>query len=96
MSAARLLVLSTALLVTPALLSAQAMSSSPTLPSDTLQANFAPRSATAPTPELSPTLPSDTLKATEPVDWGDPVMPRDEGAPEETDAKETPAAGAPS
>lgn len=40
---------------------------SPTLPSDTLEANYAPRSAPAPTPELAPTLPSDTLEATEPV-----------------------------
>ncbi len=78
-AASRLLVLSAALLVTPAVLSAQASSPSPTLPSDTLQANFAPRSASGPTPELAPTLPSDTLKATQPVDWGDTVMPREGG-----------------
>jgi hypothetical protein len=96
MSAARLLLVSAALFVTPALLSAQASSSSPTLPSDTLQANFAPRSATAPTPELSPTLPSDTLKATEPVDWGETMTPREEAAPEETPAKEAPPAATPS
>lgn len=47
---------------------AQALSPSPTLPSDTLQANYAPRSAAGPTPELAPTLPSDTLEATQPVD----------------------------
>ena len=41
---------------------------SPTLPSDTLEANFAPRSAEGPTPDLAPTLPSDTLEATQPVD----------------------------
>lgn len=41
---------------------------SPTLPSDTLEANYAPRSAAGPTPELAPTLPSDTLDATAPVD----------------------------
>ena len=95
-AASRLLVLSAALLVTPAVLSAQASSSSPTLPSDTLQANFAPRSASGPTPELAPTLPSDTLKATQPVDWGDTVVPRDEAAPEETPAEERPDAGSPS
>jgi hypothetical protein len=95
-AASRLLALSAALLVTPAVLSAQASSPSPTLPSDTLQANFAPRSASGPTPELAPTLPSDTLKATQPVDWGDTVMPRDEAAPEETPAEERPNAGSPS
>jgi hypothetical protein len=41
---------------------------SPTLPSDTLEANYAPRSVPGPMPELAPTLPSDTLEATEPVD----------------------------
>jgi hypothetical protein len=41
---------------------------SPTLPSDTLQANYAPRSRAAPMPDLAPTLPSDTLQATQPVD----------------------------
>ena len=51
-------------------LAAQAgtLSPSPTLPSDTLQANFAPRSQSGPMPELAPSLPSDTLEATEPVD----------------------------
>jgi hypothetical protein len=44
------------------------LSPSPTLPSDTLQANFAPRSAPGPMPSLAPTLPSDTLEATQPVD----------------------------
>jgi len=44
------------------------LSPSPTLPSDTLQANFAPRSAAGPMPDLAPTLPSDTLQATERVD----------------------------
>ena len=45
-----------------------ALSPSPTLPSDTLEANFAPRSAAGPMPDLAPTLPSDTLEATQPVD----------------------------
>jgi hypothetical protein len=57
-----------AALLLPGALTAQATSLSPTLPSDTLQANYAPRSAPGPTPELAPTLPSDTLDATSPVD----------------------------
>ena len=44
------------------------LSPSPTLPSDTLQANYAPRSAVGPMPELAPSLPSDTLKVTQPAD----------------------------
>lgn len=43
-------------------------SPSPTLPSDTLQANYAPRSEAAPMPDLAPSLPSDTLEATQPAD----------------------------
>ena len=39
---------------------------SPTYPSDTLEANYAPRSAVGPTPELAPTLPSDTLQTGQP------------------------------
>jgi hypothetical protein len=39
----------------------------PTLPSDTLEANYAPRSAPGPMPELAPSLPSDTLEATPPT-----------------------------
>jgi hypothetical protein len=35
----------------------------PTLPSDTLEARFAPPSRSGPIPELAPSLPSDTLKA---------------------------------
>ena len=61
----------TALLaVTAGTLAAQttALSPSPTLPSDTLQANYAPRSAAGPSPELAPTLPSDTLEASQPAD----------------------------
>jgi hypothetical protein len=38
----------------------------PTLPSDTLEANYAPRSAPGPEPEMAPSLPSDTLAATAP------------------------------
>jgi len=43
-------------------------SASPTLPSDTLESNFAPPSSVGPTPELAPTLPSDTLELTRPSD----------------------------
>jgi hypothetical protein len=53
------------------------LSPSPTLPSDTLEANYAPRSAAGPSPEVSPTLPSDTLEATQPVD----SFPTDAPAP---------------
>jgi hypothetical protein len=40
----------------------------PTLPSDTLEANYGPRAEVAPMTELAPSLPSDTLDATQPVD----------------------------
>jgi hypothetical protein len=40
----------------------------PTLPSDTLEANYAPKGAPGPMPESAPSLPSDTLEATQPVD----------------------------
>ena len=46
---------------------AAAQSPSPTLPSDTLQANYAPKPAAGPTPELAPSLPSDTLEAGAPI-----------------------------
>ena len=45
-----------------------ALSPSPTLPSDTLEANYAPPSAPGPLPELAPSLPSDTLEAAQPTD----------------------------
>jgi hypothetical protein len=57
---------------------------SPTLPSDTLDANYAPRSLPGPTPELAPTLPSDTLDATEPVDSVPTDTSGDEQAPPQT------------
>jgi hypothetical protein len=44
------------------------LSPSPTLPSDTLEANYGPPSAAGPMPEVAPSLPSDTLPATEPAD----------------------------
>ena len=64
-------------------LAAQAVTTlpSPTLPSDTLEANYAPRTAVGPTPELAPTLPSDTLDATQPVD-SFPTDPSARAAPE--------------
>ena len=66
----------------PGALAAQTRSLSPTLPSDTLEANFAPRSTAGPTPELAPTLPSDTLDATAPVDSfpTDPFLDDDDDA----------------
>jgi hypothetical protein len=45
-----------------------ALSPSPTLPSDTLEANYGPPSAVGPMPELAPSLPSDTLEVTQPAD----------------------------
>ena len=45
-----------------------ALSPSPTLPSDTLEANYGPRSAPGPMPELAPSLPSDTLEVAQPAD----------------------------
>ena len=49
----------------------------PTLPSDTLEANYAPRSAPGPTPEMAPSLPSDTLEAAAPSkpDSGQQAVP---------------------
>jgi len=47
-----------------------APSPSPTLPSDTLEANYSPRSAPGPMPAFAPSLPSDTLEATQPADSG--------------------------
>lgn len=49
------------------LLPAAAVAQSPTLPSDTLEANYAPRSEPGPAPELAPSLPSDTLEAGAPM-----------------------------
>ena len=70
MSAPIRLALAAILTFTAEPLAAQAVvtSPSPTLPSDTLEANYAPPSRAGPMPELAPTLPSDTLRATQPVD----------------------------
>ena len=55
----------------------------PTLPSDTLQANYAPRSAPGPEPEMAPSLPSDTLEATTPAPLpAPPARPDSAGAVE--------------
>ena len=64
----RMLVVAAALALPPV---AAAQSASPTLPSDTLEANFAPRGAPGPMPELAPSLPSDTLQP------GTPLFPPD-------------------
>lgn len=45
-----------------------ALTPSPTLPSDTLQANYAPPAEPGPMPQLAPSLPSDTLEATQHAD----------------------------
>ena len=67
------------------------LSPSPTLPSDTLEANYAPRTAAGPTPELAPSLPSDTLEATEPVD----SFPSDPFLDEEFDSDSVEEQGTP-
>jgi hypothetical protein len=49
-----------------------AAAQAPTLPSDTLEANFAPRATPRPAPEAAPSLPSDTLEAAPPPSAPDP------------------------
>lgn len=63
----------------------------PTLPSDTLEANYAPRSGSGPTPELAPSLPSDTLDATPPS----PPDFEPQAAPPDSEPRETPPAASP-
>jgi hypothetical protein len=46
-----------------ALMAGTAGAQAPTLPSDTLKADFAPPAQPGPAPELAPALPSDTLHA---------------------------------
>jgi hypothetical protein len=77
--ATRLPLLLSLLCSTAGTLAAQATvtSPSPTLPSDTLEANFAPPMAAGPMPELAPSLPSDTLDATQPVDSFPTADPQD-------------------
>jgi hypothetical protein len=51
-----------------------AWAQAPTLPSDTLEANFAPPSALAPSPELAPSLPSDTIWIGAPLEGYDSTV----------------------
>ena len=53
---------------------ATAAAQAPTLPSDTLEANFAPPSALAPSPELAPSLPSDTIRVGAPLEGYDSTV----------------------
>lgn len=46
---------------------ATAAAQAPTLPSDTLSANYAPPSPMAPMPEYAPSLPSDTIEIGAPL-----------------------------
>lgn len=51
-----------------------AWAQAPTLPSDTLEANYAPASALAPMPEKAPSLPSDTIRIGAPLEGYDPAV----------------------
>ena len=53
---------------------AAAYAQAPTLPSDTLEANFAPPSGLAPMPELAPSLPSDTIRIGAPLEGYDSAV----------------------
>jgi hypothetical protein len=55
--------------------SATASAQAPTLPSDTLEANYAPPSTIAPSPELAPSLPSDTIRIGAPLQGYEPNVP---------------------
>ncbi|HUF36510.1 MAG TPA: hypothetical protein VMN37_11210 [Gemmatimonadales bacterium] len=76
--------------VLPLALPAAVMAQSPTLPSDTLEANYAPRSVPGPLPELAPSLPSDTLELNQPSspsdsmrrDWDQEEVGREESGVE--------------
>jgi hypothetical protein len=101
LASTRILLLACLVLGAAGTLAAQSatLSPSPTLPSDTLEANYGPRSAAGPTPDVAPTLPSDTLEATQPVDsfptepfLDDSVFTEsDSGATFHTDVPQTPA-----
>jgi len=54
---------------------ASAQAPAPTLPSDTLEANYGPPSAAAPNPELAPSLPSDTIRVGAPLEGYEPNTP---------------------
>lgn len=51
-----------------------AAAQAPTLPSDTLEANYGPPSDVAPTPELAPSLPTDTLYLRAPIEGYDSTV----------------------
>ncbi len=61
-------------LVAPAAAQATSSLPAPTLPSDTLEANYGPRSEVAPMPELAPSLPSDTIDIGAPLEGYDPAV----------------------
>jgi hypothetical protein len=52
-----------------------ASAQAPTLPSDTLEANYGPPSTIAPNPELAPSLPSDTIRIGAPIEGYEPNVP---------------------
>ena len=54
--------------------STSAYAQAPTLPSDTLEANFVPPSGLAPNPELAPSLPSDTIRVGAPLEGYDSTV----------------------
>ena len=54
---------------------ASAQAPAPTLPSDTLEANYGPPSVAAPNPELAPSLPSDTIRIGAPLEGYEPNTP---------------------
>ena len=55
--------------------STTASAQAPTLPSDTLEANYGPPSELAPSPELAPSLPSDTIRIGAPLEGYDADTP---------------------
>jgi hypothetical protein len=70
--------LAAALLAGIPLLGLRSMTASaqaPTLPSDTLEANYGPPSEVAPSPELAPSLPSDTIRIGAPLGGYEPNVP---------------------
>jgi hypothetical protein len=67
-----------------------ASAQAPTLPSDTLEANYGPPSALAPNPELAPSLPSDTIRIGAPLEGYEPNVPDSlNPAPPKEDSTET-------
>jgi hypothetical protein len=71
-----------------------ASAQAPTLPSDTLEANYGPPSEMAPMPEMAPSLPSDTIRYGAPLDETDDYSPATDSlnpgpAPEDSVPDET-------